>query len=540
MTMEDSDPNSSSDDILDWLQGSTSFLPSFLDDPYHFGEINCGNWWIQNQEFDQDVLNTRSTSLNSSSTSATSTKPANPIVPSSPHTSNSSKKRKPLDDHPTAKPLPNPRKNQNRRSDDAEEGGVITGRKSATSKRQSGKTGGGNCNNGNNREGRWAEQLLNPCATAIASGNLTRVQHLLYVLHELASPAGDANHRLAAHGLKALTHHLSPDSIDGGTTPTGGPITFATTKPQIFQRSLMRFDEVSPYFMFPNKIANASILQVLSEQRKNLSLHILDIGVSHGIQWPTLFESLTSRPGGAPPLVRLTVVGATADAPFAIGPPGHSNSPQLLGFAKSMNLNLQINRLDNTLLQNLNTQIINSSPDETLVVCAQFRVHHLSHQNPDHRTEFLKAIKELGPKGVILSENNCECCCINCSDFATGFLRRVEFLWRFLDSTSAAFKGRESDERRVMEGEAAKALTSMSEMNEGREKWCERMRRCGFVGKGYGEDAIDEARALLRKYDSSWEMKVDNRESGSVGLCWKGQPVSFCSLWGVGNESKSV
>lgn len=140
---------------------------------------------------------------------------------------------------------------------------------------------------------------------------------------------------------------------------------------------------------------------------------------------------------------------------------------------------------------------------------------------------------------MILSENNMDCSCNNCGDFATGFSRRVEYLWRFLDSASAAFKGRESDERRLMEGEAAKALTNLDEMNEGKEKWCERMRRVGFVGKAFAEDTIDEARALLRKYDCNWEMRVEDRD-GCVGLWWKGQPVSFCSLWkldGKANDS---
>jgi hypothetical protein len=195
-----------------------------------------------------------------------------------------------------------------------------------------------------------------------------------------------------------------------------------------------------------------------------------------------------------------------------------------------MNINLQINLLDNQPLQNLNAQLINSSPDETLIVCAQFRLHHLNHNTPDERTEFLKVLRNMEPKGVILSENNVECSCNSCGDFATGFSRRVDLLWKFLDSTSSAFKGRESDERRLMEGEAARALTSRSEMNEGKEKWCERMRGAGFVGELFGEDAIDGGRALLRKYDNNWEMRVEDKD-GCVGLWWKGQAVCFCSLW---------
>ncbi|XP_057503850.1 protein NODULATION SIGNALING PATHWAY 1 [Actinidia eriantha] len=542
MTLEESEPNTSSDHILDWLdslEGSIPFLPPFLDDPYNSGQINGDHWWVENQDLDPELVHPSSTSFNNSTstiTTATSTTPPDLIPSNNLQPSDSSKKRK-GSDNPAPKSSQSHRKNQNRRNNEADDGDGV--KRSVGGKKGSAKSAGNNCSNGNNREGRWAEQLLNPCAAAVTAGNLTRVQHLLYVLHELASPSGDANHRLAAHGLRALTHLLSSPV----SSVSQGPINFSSTKPQFFQKSLMRFDEVSPWFMFPNKIANNSILQILSEQDQSRDLHILDIGVSHGVQWPTLLEALSRRSGGAPPLVRLTVVGAATDHdritdnPFVISPPGYSFTSQLLCYAKSININLQINRLDNLPLQNLNAEIINFSPDETLIVCAQFRLHHLNHNNPDNRTEFLQVLRNLEPKGVVLSENNTDCSCTSCGDFATGFSRRVEYLWRFLDSSSTAFKGRESDERRVMEGEAAKALMNSDEMNEGKEKWCERMQRVGFAGQVLGEDTIDEARALLRKYDNNWEMRVEEKD-GCVGLWWKGQPVSFCSLWKLGDESK--
>ncbi|XP_061342902.1 protein NODULATION SIGNALING PATHWAY 1 [Gastrolobium bilobum] len=556
MTME---PNPTSDHILDWIEGSVSFFPSFLDNPYDSSDIHDYQLWDQGQDislYQTDANTDSSKAINNNNNnntiaaaaaaSTTSTTPLEPYDSNTPTLSDLPKKRNAADE-PSLKPSQNHKHKRikSRPMNEADNGDAVvegtTVRKSGGNKKGASKANGNNCNNGNNKEGRWAEQLLNPCAIAITGGNLNRVQHLLYVLHELASPTGDANHRLAAHGLRALTHHLSSTP----SSTSSGPITFASTEPRFFQKSLLKFYEVSPWFSFPNNIANASILQVLSEEPDNSrTLHILDIGVSHGVQWPTFLEALSRRPGGPPPLVRLTVVTASSstendhnmETPFSIGPPGDNFSSRLLGFAQSMNVNLQINRLENHPLETLNSQSIGTSPDETFIVCAQFRLHHLNHNTPDERSEFLKVLRNIEPKGVILSENNMECCCSSCGNFATGFSRRVEYLWRFLDSTSSAFKGRESDERRVMEGEAAKALTNQREMNEGKEKWCERMKEAGFVGEIFGEDAIDGGRALLRKYDNNWEMKVEENNS-SVGLWWKGQPVSFCSLWKLdGND----
>lgn len=537
MTTQEPEPNSTSDHILDWLEDSVTFFPTFLDDPYHSNDINGLQWWDESHDLIHS--NTTSTSLNNLTSIAlpTTTRPPDPTNLNQQSPSDSSKKRKVSDDQLIdqknhVRPI-----SQAGQGDQLVEEVVVPVKRTNGNKKGTAKTTGNNCNNGNSKEGRWAEQLLNPCALAITGGNLTRVQHLLYVLHELASLTGDANHRLAAHGLRALTQHLSSSAPNGSASAP--PVTFASTEPRFFQKSLLKFYEVSPWFAFPNNIANSSILQLIAEESdRTRNLHIVDVGVSHGMQWPTLLEALTRRPGGPPPLVKITVVSAAAntennqnrETPFSIGPPGDNFSFRLLGFAKSMNINLQINRLDNQPLQNLNAQVIDTSNEEMLIVCVQFRLHNLNHNTPDERTEFLKALRNMEPKGVILSENNMECSCNNCGDFATGFSRQVEYLWRFLDSTSSAFKGRESDERRVMEGEAAKALTNRGEMNEGKEKWCERMKGVGFVGQVFGEDAIDGGRALLRKYDSNWEMRVDEKD-GCAGLWWKGQPVSFCSLW---------
>lgn len=515
MTYDGSETGPPSDHVLGWIGESISYFPTIFDDPYEAGDFSGDSWWDQSQSLEQLISSNFNTpaavaEVAVDTTASAAATPADSIVSDQSLSLDLSKKRK-LPEDACPKTVVPPRK------------------------KKGGKAGGNNSNGGGNKDGRWAEQLLNPCAAAITGRNPSRVQHFLYVLHDLASLNGDANHRLAFHGLRAITHHLSGGG--GATFSSSSGDTFASSNPRFFRNSLIKFNDINPWFRIPNNVANTSILQILNEQNQPTNLHILDIGVSHGLQWPTLLEELTRRVGGPPPLVRLTVVPPpTSDeainaTPFAYGPQDYDFASKLLTFAKEMNINLQINKTENLHLQNLNSQSINSNPDETLIVCAQFRLHNLNHTAPDdERTEFLRVLRSLNPKGVILSENNTECSCTNCGDFTTAFSRRDDYLWRFLDSTSVAYKGRESDERRMIEAEAAKVLINAGEMNERKEKWCERMKNAGFRGEVFGEETIDGARALLRKYDSNWEFRVEEKD-GCVGLWWKGQTVSFCSLW---------
>ncbi|KAG9458104.1 hypothetical protein H6P81_002612 [Aristolochia fimbriata] len=536
MTIEEVEQtNPTSDHLLDWLNDSISIVPSILDDPY------ACQWWEPDRD-PADDLGLLSEVVSRPTISEIAA--AGRAGSGHGHSSNisPSKKRKP---NPNSASIDQRRKIIISHGDDREDRRVSRRTTQNGKKPPGAKNNGGNNGNGSNKEARWAEQLLNPCAEAIAAGNASRVQHYLCVLQELASVSGDANYRLAAHGLRALTRHVSAPS--GGATPPFPASVFASTDPKVFHDSLIRFNEISPWFSFPNAVANASIVQMLSSEgyMGRGTLRIIDIGVSHGVQWPTLLEALTRRPGGPPSLVRLTVVVPPAESqspavPFSLGPPGDDFPSRLLRFAKRIDLNLQIETLEAGLEALLQAP---KREEEILVVCAQFRLHELGHgghhggqgkRDEDERGEFLRRVRGLGPDLVVVSEEEGdECGCSRCGGFAVGFSRRVGVLWRFLDSTSAAFKGRECVERRVMEGEAATALGGANDMmKEGRRGWCDRLRRAGFVAEAFGEDAVDGGRALLKKYDGNWEMKMDEEESvGGVCLCWKGQPVSFCSLW---------
>jgi hypothetical protein len=89
-------------------------------------------------------------------------------------------------------------------------------------------------------------------------------------------------------------------------------------------------------------------------------------------------------------------------------------------------------------------------------------------------------------------------------------------------------QGQGRDERRLMEAEAGASVVTDA-VGEGREAWRERMAAAGFQEAAFVDEAVESAKSLLRKYDSGWEMAAP--AAGAVALRWKGQPVSFCSLW---------
>uniref|UniRef100_A0ACD5WYU7 Uncharacterized protein n=1 Tax=Avena sativa TaxID=4498 RepID=A0ACD5WYU7_AVESA len=512
-----------SDDGFDWLEDSISLLAADIDLGGSYG------WWcdpLPAQQQQQDDIGSVVAQTLSPPVQQTTGSPlahASPSIasPAVSSLSSNSKKRKSSAHRVSGT---HSSINQRRRAEpDRPSGGGGGGSK------KSGSKGGGA---GSDRDARWAEQLLSPCAVAVEARNLSRVQHLFYVLGELASFSGDANHRLAAYGLRALSLRL-PAAVGSAAAaavrvpacecPTSS---FASAEPRLFRASLIKFNEVSPWFALPNALANAAIAQLAASTRAApRPLHLVDIGVSHGVQWPTLLESLTRVPaGGAPPSVRLTVVGTPPVTPFSASPSGYDFSPQLLRYAKSISLDLEISRA-----ASLDSVHGLCAPDEALVVCLQFRLGHVT---AEERTDILRRVKGLKPDLVVLSELDVGGG--NGSIAACEFTARLELLWRFLESTSAAFKGRDGEDRRLMEAEAGTAVAVTAAGDHGREGWRERMTAAGFEEAAFGGEAVESARSLLRKYDNGWEMSTAAAATGgggAVALRWKGQPVSLCSLW---------
>ncbi|CAN8270163.1 unnamed protein product [Cochlearia groenlandica] len=503
MSLEETEqPNQTLDHVLGWLEDSMSLTPlPSIDDSYLLDEFDlCQTWeWEQSQDVEHGLLESYNQDLSTYvELDATNLEVATEVPTCELHQS----KKRNHDVLIEAIPL----------------------KRSARSKRKANKSCEKSYEDGNKEE-RWAEQLLNPCALAVNARNSSRVQHYFCVLSELASPSGDANRRLAAFGLLALQHHLSSSS---SATSSSWPVldAFVSAEVKMFQNTLLKFYEVSPWFALHNNIANSAILQILAQDHidNNKDLHILDMGVSHGMQWPTLLEALSCREKVPTPRVRITVLSdLTEDTPFSVGPPAYNYGTRLIGFAKSLNINLQINVLDKF-------QLIETSPHETLIVCVQFRMHQLKASIPYEVSEALKVLRSLGPKGVILCENNGEGNSSHSGDFPEVFSRKLEYLWKFLDSTSSGFKEENSEERKLMEGEATKVFMNTRQMSEGKEKWYEMMSEAGFVAEAFGEEAIIGAKSLLRKYDNNWEMKMEDADT-FAGLLWKGEAVSFCSLW---------
>ncbi|KAG0489076.1 hypothetical protein HPP92_007887 [Vanilla planifolia] len=125
------------------------------------------------------------------------------------------------------------------------------------------------------------------------------------MLNELASPYGDVEQKLASYFLQAPFARLTssgPRSLLTLSSASDRTASFESTR-----RTALRFQDLSPWSSFGHVAANGAILDAfLSHCDSNSSpsrLHILDLSTTFCTQWPTLLESLATRP---PPMTPRT------------------------------------------------------------------------------------------------------------------------------------------------------------------------------------------------------------------------------------------
>ncbi|KAJ4807449.1 hypothetical protein LUZ62_020015 [Rhynchospora pubera] len=139
--------------------------------------------------------------------------------------------------------------------------------------------------------------LLISCAEAISMDNNTIAGELLNEIRMQASPTGDGIQRLAcilADGLEAR--------LAGSGSATYHRLVTRQLSTADFLNAFHVCIRASPMIRVSYHFANMSILNAAGTASK---IHIVDIGISYGFQWPSLIQALAKRKGG-PPNLRIT------------------------------------------------------------------------------------------------------------------------------------------------------------------------------------------------------------------------------------------
>ncbi|KAJ0781767.1 putative transcription factor GRAS family [Helianthus annuus] len=328
-------------------------------------------------------------------------------------------------------------------------------------------------------EGLHLLTLLLQCAEAVAADNFEEANKMLLEISELSTPYGTAAQRVAAYFSEAMSARLMSSCLG-----------IYTTLPP--NEAFEREDRV----------------------------HIIDLDIMQGLQWPGLFHILASRPGG-PPFVRLTGLGNSLDALEATG-------KRLSDFADKLGLPFEFSAVAEK-VGNLNPERLKVSKREAVAV------HWLQHSLYDvtgSDTNTLWFLQRLAPKVVTVVEQDLS----HAGSFLGRFVEAIHYYSALFDSLGSSY-GEESEERHVVEQqllskEIRNVLAIGGPSRSGEVKfnnWREKLEQCGFKGISLAGNAAAQATLLLGMFPSNGYTLVEDK--GTLKLGWKDLCLLTASAW---------
>ncbi|XP_015961441.2 LOW QUALITY PROTEIN: protein SCARECROW [Arachis duranensis] len=360
-------------------------------------------------------------------------------------------------------------------------------------------------------EGLHLLTLLLQCAEAVSAENLEDANKMLLEISQLSTPFGTSAQRVAAYFSEAISARLVSSCL--GIYATLPIVPHSQKVASAFQV----FNGISPFVKFSHFTANQAIQEAFEREER---VHIIDLDIMQGLQWPGLFHILASRPGG-PPYVRLTGLGTSMEALEATG-------KRLSDFANKLGLPFEFFGVAEK-VGNVDPERLNVSKAEAVAV------HWLQHSLYDvtgSDTNTLWLLQRLAPKVITVVEQDLS----NTGSFLGRFVEAIHYYSALFDSLGSSY-GEESEERHVVEQqllsrEIRNVLAVGGPSRTGEPKfhnWREKLQQCGFRGISLAGNAATQASLLLGMFPSEGYTLVE--DNGILKLGWKDLCLLTASAW---------
>ncbi|XAR71105.1 hypothetical protein NMG60_11028220 [Bertholletia excelsa] len=386
-----------------------------------------------------------------------------------------------------------------------------------------------------NADAKWAPKLLRECARAISEKDSTKIHHLLWMLNELASPYGDCDQKLAFYFLQALFCKATESGHRCYKT-----LTSVAEKSHSFdsaRRLILKFQEVSPWTTFGHVASNGAILEALEGESK---LHIIDISNTLCTQWPTLLEALATRNDETPRL-KLTVV-VTASIVRSVM---KEIAQRMEKFARLMGVPFEFNVIaGSNHLRELTKEGLGVQEDEAVAVNC---IGALRRVDVGEREALIRVFQSLRPRVVTIVEEEADFTSSK-NDFVKCFEECLRFYTLYFEMLEESFAPT-SNERLMLERECSRSIVRVlacddeeglgdCERRERGNQWCERIKEANFSPVAFSDDAVDDVKALLKRYKGGWSLVLPqlggdhhHHDSSGIYLTWKEEPMVWASAW---------
>ncbi|KAK4365324.1 hypothetical protein RND71_016682 [Anisodus tanguticus] len=365
--------------------------------------------------------------------------------------------------------------------------------------------------------------LLVSCVEEIGSRNVTGVNQLIARIGQLASPRGSPISRLTAYFTEGLAlrvarlwphifHIIPPRDLDRLDDDSG--------------MALRLLNQVSPIPKFIHFTSNEILLRAFEGKDR---VHIIDFDIKQGLQWPSLFQSLASRPN-PPSHVRITGIGESKQDLVETG-------DRLSEFAEALNLAFEFHPVVDR-LEDVRLWMLHVKEGESVAVNCVLQMHRLLYDSSGGiLRDFLGLIRSTNPDIILMAEQEAE---HNEPSLEARLVNSLKYYAAVFDSIGFSLP-LDSPARIKIEELFASEIRNIIAC-EGRDRterhevfgtWRKLMEQGGFRCTGITERELIQSQMLLQMYscEDYRITKQGNEDAAALTLSWLDQPLCTVSAW---------
>ncbi|KAL2532361.1 DELLA protein RGL1 [Abeliophyllum distichum] len=364
--------------------------------------------------------------------------------------------------------------------------------------------------------------LLLLSAEAVSKEDYMLARRYLHHLNRLVSPLGDSMQRVAACFTEALSARLEAALTNKSSTsnipkPSFNP--FPDPKSPEILKIYQILYQACPYIKFAHFTANQAIFEAFESQEQ---VHVIDLDILQGYQWPAFIQALAVRPGGAP-FLQITGVGSSLEDVRETG-------RSLSELAHSLHVPFEFHPIVEQ-LEDLKPLMFNRKVGEALAVNSVSRLHGVPRNCLGN---LLTLIRDLAPNIVTIVEQEAS---HNGPYFLGRFLEALHYYSAIFDSLNATFPIDSAQRAKVEQHIFAQEIRNIVACegpervirHERLEKWRRHMEGKGFKGVPLSANAVIQSKILLGLYSCEGYRLTQDR--GCLLLGWQDRAILAASAW---------
>ncbi|XP_060189418.1 scarecrow-like protein 23 [Lycium barbarum] len=357
--------------------------------------------------------------------------------------------------------------------------------------------------------------LLLQCAECVATENLGEAVNLLPEIAELSSPYGSSAERVAAYFAEALSARIISCHLRFYSPLNLKSLTL--THSQKLFTALQSYNTISPLIKFSHYTANQAIYQALEGEDH---VHVIDLDIMQGLQWPGLFQILTSRPKKLHSF-KITGIGSSMELLESTG-------RRLTEFANSFGLPFEFKPVEGKIGNITDLSQLGVKVGETTVVNW---MHHCLYDITGSDLGTFRLLTLLRPKLITTVEQDLG----HGGNFLGRFVEALHYYSALFDALGDGLS-EESVERHMVEqqlfgSEIRNIVAVGGPKRTGEvplERWGDELKRVGFLPVSLSGTPAAQASLLLGMFPRGYTLVEEN---GCLKLGWKDLSLLTASAW---------